>query len=579
MVKHSPKDEREGIMVKYTIIRKSKNMKLVKGTLLQGGKYKIVRFLSNGGFGNTYEGVHTMMNTRVAIKEFFPKMFCTRDENTSHVTVATSGNHELVDKLRKKFNEEAKAVFKMKHDSIVRVLDIFEENGTAYYVMEYIDGKSLNDIVKERGALSEAEAVGYIRQVADALKYVHSLNRLHLDIKPGNIMVDKNGQTILIDFGASKQYDEVSGENTSTLLGINTIGYAPAEQSYRGFVQFAVSTDIYALGATLYKLLTGLTPPDAQMLKDGEVELPTLPPHITAPVKNAIKESMRPLRKDRPQSIDEFLSIINSCEIDSDDERTIFKFEEENCRKTDSEIRQAEFIHKAIEEAPKIEEKETSERLHQQQETSGKWKILVGLAVVVVAFIAVIMFSNTNNLSDSQIVSDSNTDMIDSISDSQDYTETQNQLEAQREAEAQRQLEAQREAEVKRQEEEKRQVEAQKAYENFNVSVKGRTFNNGYQEFLVLSVRGTDKRTIVNKRCTPSPETYMYCSPEEFIEDCATGKRYYLNGSSVGVNKHKEFYDTNPFYYSEYYPKLPNSVTRINISSGSFYYAKNVRIR
>ena len=131
-------------------------MHLTNGTSLQGGKYRIVRFLSSGGFGNTYEGVHTMMDTRVAIKEFFPKMFCNRDENTSHVTVATQGNRELVDKLRKKFNEEAKAVFQMKHDNIVRVLDIFEENGTAYYVMEYIDGKSLNEITKERGALPEA---------------------------------------------------------------------------------------------------------------------------------------------------------------------------------------------------------------------------------------------------------------------------------------------------------------------------------------------------------------------------------------------------------------------------------------
>ena len=194
---------------------------------------------------------------------------------------------------------------------IVRVLDIFEENGTAYYVMEYIDGMSLNDITKECGALPEAEAVGYIRQVADALKYVHSLNRLHLDIKPGNIMVDKCGKAILIDFGASKHYDDESGENTSTLMGVNTTGYAPAEQTYRGFVQFSASTDIYALGATLYKLLTGITPPDAQMLKDGEVELAPLPTGVSASVKSAVKEAMRPLRKDRPQSIEEFVVLLN----------------------------------------------------------------------------------------------------------------------------------------------------------------------------------------------------------------------------------------------------------------------------
>lgn len=194
-------------------------MNLPIGTFLQGGKYKIVRHISSGGFGNTYEGVHTMMDTRVAIKEFFPKMFCNRDENTSHITVATQSNGELVDKLSKKFIEEAKAIFKMNHPNIVKVHDIFEENGTAYYVMDYIDGKSLGDMVKHRGALPESEAVGYIRQVADALKYVHSLNRLHLDIKPGNVMVDANGHAMLIDFGASKHYEMESGENTTTLMG------------------------------------------------------------------------------------------------------------------------------------------------------------------------------------------------------------------------------------------------------------------------------------------------------------------------------------------------------------------------
>lgn len=286
-------------------------MHLSNNTSLQGGKYEIIRFLSSGGFGNTYEGIHTMMDTRVAIKEFFPKMFCNRDENTSHVTVATQGNRELVDKLRKKFNEEAKAVFQMKHDNIVRVLDIFEENGTAYYVMEYIDGMSLNDITKERGALPEAEAVGYIRQVADALKYVHSLNRLHLDIKPSNIMVDKNGKAILIDFGASKHYDDESGENTSTLMGVNTKGYAPIEQSTQSFTSFSPATDIYALGATLYKLLTGIVPSDANLLLAEEETLQPLSNSISAPTRNAVMAAMQLRRKDRPQSVDEFVAMLS----------------------------------------------------------------------------------------------------------------------------------------------------------------------------------------------------------------------------------------------------------------------------
>ena len=309
-------------------------MYLTNNTLLQGGKYKIVDHISSGGFGNTYEGVHTMMDTKVAIKEFFPKMFCNRDENTSHITVATQSNKELVEKLRKKFIEEAKAIFKMNHPNIVKVHDIFEENGTAYYVMDYIDGKSLGDIVKQRGPLPEAEAVGYIRQVADALKYVHSLNRLHLDIKPGNVMVDATGHAMLIDFGASKHYDMESGENTSTLMGVNTKGYAPVEQSTQSFTKFSPATDIYALGATLYKLLTGITPPDANLLMAKEETLAPLPSCISKSTHNAVLKAMTLIRADRPQTIDVFLGLLDSKITNSfDDEVTMCEEAEKSSSK------------------------------------------------------------------------------------------------------------------------------------------------------------------------------------------------------------------------------------------------------
>lgn len=287
-------------------------MHLQPNTLLQGGKYKIIRHISSGGFGNTYEGELVLIHRRVAIKEFFVKDFCNRDEETARVTVATQSKVELIERLKEKFTKEAAHIWQFNHPNIVRVTDVFEENGTAYYVMDYIDGMSLQATLKRDGAMNEAKALRYVRQVADALQYVHDQMILHLDLKPGNIMVDKNGKAILIDFGASKQYDEVTGENTSTLMGINTVGYAPAEQSYRGFVQFSASTDIYALGATLYKLLTDITPPDAQMLKDGEVELAPLPSNISASVRNAVKAAMRPLRKNRPQSVGEFLALLNN---------------------------------------------------------------------------------------------------------------------------------------------------------------------------------------------------------------------------------------------------------------------------
>ena len=286
-------------------------MHLQQGTLLQGGKYKIASFIASGGFGCTYEAHHTLLDERVALKEFFVSDFCNRDERTGQVSVATKSKVELIDKLKKKFMDEARALYKMKHAGIVRVIDVFEENGTAYYAMEYIDGQSLSDVVKKRGKLPEAEAVGYMRQVAEALKYVHSLNRLHLDIKPGNIMLNKEGKAVLIDFGASKHYDDETGENTSTLLGINTKGYAPVEQVHQSFKSFSPATDIYALGATLYKLLTGITPPPSTMLVSEEATLSPLPSTISPSTSKAVESAMQLLRKHRPQTIDAWMQLLS----------------------------------------------------------------------------------------------------------------------------------------------------------------------------------------------------------------------------------------------------------------------------
>lgn len=289
-------------------------MHLPINSTLQAGKYKIVRFISAGGFGCTYEAIHTGFDERVAIKEFFVKDFCNRDEETAHVTIGTTSKVALVKKLQKKFVDEARAIRHLKHNNIVEVSDVFQENGTAYYVMEYIDGLSLNDYVKKYGRLKEEAAVSFIKQVAEALRYVHSQNRLHLDIKPGNIMVNSNGKAVLIDFGASKQYDEEAGENTSTLLG-KTPGYAPPEQMGNNIVKFYASTDIYALGATFYKILTGITPPSATLLASGE-SLKPLPAYISENVRNAIAKAMQINKDKRPQSIDEFLKILNPPEED-----------------------------------------------------------------------------------------------------------------------------------------------------------------------------------------------------------------------------------------------------------------------
>lgn len=291
-------------------------MSLPVNMLLHAGSYRIVRFLSSGGFGCTYLGERVINGRRIAIKEFFPDKFCIRDADTFHISPSTDGNIGIVSKLKQKFIDEATALMDLRHRGIVRVFDVFEEYGTAYYVMDYIEGESLAEKVDREGALPESEVLCYFLQVADALRYLHGNNRLHLDIKPANIMVNADNQAILIDFGTSKQYDEASGKNTSILMGL-TPGYAPIEQMQSAVQQFYPATDIYALGATLYKLTTGHTPPGAaEVLEHG---LPILPSYLSTRMRRVIIWAMQPRRKDRYQSVEAMIADMNKQEVKEGD--------------------------------------------------------------------------------------------------------------------------------------------------------------------------------------------------------------------------------------------------------------------
>ena len=284
-------------------------MYLKPGTLLQGGKYEIVHYISSGGFGCTYVAKHRVFEKELVIKEFFIRDFCNREINTDYISVATKSKRTLVAKLQDKFIKEAQALFDIRHSNIVRVTDVFLENGTAYYAMDYIKGSSLADIIKKNGPLPEKEAMKYIFQIANALKHIHDLNRLHLDVKPDNIMIDRNSNAVLIDFGVSKQYDEENGENTSTLIG-STPGYAPLEQVGNNVSGFSPATDIYALGATIYKVLTGNTPPPSTSLASGD-KLLQIPASIKPSICNAIEAAMHANKRKRPQDINDFLELLN----------------------------------------------------------------------------------------------------------------------------------------------------------------------------------------------------------------------------------------------------------------------------
>ena len=287
-------------------------MQLTTGTELQNGKFRIISVLGQGGFGITYLAQQERPNRKVAIKEFFMKEYCNRDSNTSHVSVGSIGSKDLVERFKQKFLKEADLIASFDNANIIRIYDVFEENGTAYYVMEYLEGKSLKALVDENGALPEDVAVKYIRQVAEALKEVHENNLLHLDVKPANIMLGKRGDAVLIDFGISKHYDEEGAQTSSAGVGISE-GYAPIEQYEAGALKtFTPVTDIYALGATLFFLLTGTRPPKASEVMN--VGLPALPGNVSPAVRNAVETAMQPATAKRPQSIGEFLRLVESGE-------------------------------------------------------------------------------------------------------------------------------------------------------------------------------------------------------------------------------------------------------------------------
>lgn len=286
-------------------------MQLKPGTKLQNGKYKIIRVLGQGGFGITYEAEQVLLRRKFALKEFFMKDCCERDEDTCYVAVGTGSQRKLVEKFRGKFIHEAQMMAGLDHPNIVKVTDVFEENGTAYYVMENLPGGSLADKVKECGPLSEDLAEKYIRQVADALAYIHSKNMVHLDVKPSNILLNAKGDAVLIDFGISKHYDDAGEQTSSTPVGISK-GYAPMEQGREGDVsQFKPSTDIYALGATLYHLVTGSVPPEASVVYEDGLERPY---GVSDRIWHAIEQAMWPRRKDRPQRIEAFLVLLNAAD-------------------------------------------------------------------------------------------------------------------------------------------------------------------------------------------------------------------------------------------------------------------------
>ena len=273
---------------------------LPRNTLLFGnrGSYTIHSVIGRGGFGITYRAAasESYMPPFVAIKEFFPKDICSRsaDPYSDDVIVNSPDKFDMVTHLRDRFIKESRNIEECDFPGIVKVLDTVECNGTAYMVMELVEGLSLKQLMQESdsptGALPVDMAADMIYQLAEALDYLHGKNIMHLDVKPDNLMLTNSGdRLVLIDFGLSRRFND-DGTSDSDILTAISKGYAPPEQ-YNGVTSFSPESDIYSLGATFYKLLTGVTPPEPMILYDNP-ELLDFPSYIPSNYRNAILSAM-----------------------------------------------------------------------------------------------------------------------------------------------------------------------------------------------------------------------------------------------------------------------------------------------
>ena len=413
---------------------------LAIGTILHGEAYdyKIMDVLGQGTFGITYKAKVEMKgalgrldsNMYVAVKEFFMKEVNGR-ENSS-VTSGSTSNGGLFYYYRDKFEREARNLSTLSHPNIVKVLEAFHANGTTYYSMEYIDGISLDKKIAQspQGRMPLTEAIETLKQIGAAIAFMHSRNMLHLDVKPGNVMMRKDGTAVLIDFGLSKQYTSDGEPESSTKVGAGTPGYAPIEQaSYHEGKGFPTMMDVYALGGTLFKMLTGQRPPEAsEILNEGFPTDSLRQLFIPDNIVNSISKAMAPLKKDRWQTVDEFVK-----HLDEHGEHTIYEdTSSESARSESTTFDDRKFSHK-LQDDP-IDAGQSSHRYasdhsadfeDNDEDQTESWftrnKVVYTVAVLLIALVVGLYVTNSRTDKEPQTAAtEQPTQLADSIAASQE---------------------------------------------------------------------------------------------------------------------------------------------------------------
>jgi hypothetical protein len=277
------------------------------GTKL-AGKYIIGKVIGEGGFGITYIGWDEKLELPIAIKEFFPPKIASRDTTTGNNTIYMfdHADEKSFEEGMRRSVKEARSMSKLEaYEGIVSIRDFFNENKTAYIIMEYVDGETLKEYLKENEKMEPEDVLKVMKPVMKALEQMHRTGMIHRDISPDNIMIRRDGQVKLIDFGAARVAQEEDEKSLTVML---KRGFSPEEQ-YRSKGHQGPWTDIYALCATMYYMLTGVIPPESmeRVLEDKYVSLKEYDIELDTKIADAIDKGLCVLAKNRYQSMSDLI--------------------------------------------------------------------------------------------------------------------------------------------------------------------------------------------------------------------------------------------------------------------------------